>query len=69
MEMIDEYDWPEGFHKHQDFRLNGPEAKPGNMQKLVELIEALHTEIIGQSQKIVELENRVVELELKSNET
>ena len=39
--MLDEHQWPEGYHVDNNFQCAGPEAPPGNMRAICELMDSL----------------------------
>ncbi len=51
-----EYNWPEGYCEHSDCQLEGPEAKPGNMKMLYDLIKLLTQECVALRGRISQLE-------------
>ena len=65
--MFDQYNWPSGFCLNPDFRYQGPEAQPGNMQFLADVIDDIRNKIIELQDKVIELDVRLADAQTQDN--
>ena len=54
--MIDQNNWPDGYHIDPNYQHEGPEATPGNMRAICELLDSLKGECSALRERIQILE-------------